>query len=166
MPLNRNVSCTRHMSRPIADVWTFATLVYIVACGVETSDTYAIEEGPVWSFTAFMEKIDRFPYEMPAERKRQVLGGYTSLEVGMSKERALEILGPPDAESFTYNESQGGQLVESGWSYYLTRAERELAHPSDQAVFLHFTPDGALYWATGTNVASLQTIGSPSGDDS
>ena len=45
--------------------------------------------------------------------------------------------------------------------YMLKKADENIADTNDVGVYVFFTPDDKLYWATPLNVEGLKAIGSP-----
>jgi hypothetical protein len=138
-------------------------LISITACNKETP-IQETREDPQYSFTAFLESINTFPYEAPKAKQDKIRSEFPKLSLGMEKKEVEEILGKPDAEFITYDLQKGKEeLIQYSLAYYLYRHEKKLVSDKiDRTVFLYFDANAKLYWAVPTNVESLVQAGGPS----
>ena len=140
----------------------FVLILTIFSCSNENTVSIIIEEGQIYSFSKFIGGISEFPYEAPIYKREKVISGFQNLKVGINKKKTVELLGEPDAESFSYDVTKGRIFKGSSYAYYLSRYEANLANNSyDEGVFIHFDINGKLYWAFSNNIEVLKEIGTP-----
>ena len=120
-------------------------------------------ESEKYSFTRFLEGIERFPYTAQQSKYSRVKEGFKHLSIGMRKIDVKKAMGEPDYEMVHYKQNKNGEeLIYSTWSYSLKRFEKDLGNDDfDEAVVLHFKPNEELYWAFPDKIAGLKSLGGP-----
>lgn len=107
------------------------------------------------------------PYSISAERKEQVVGNYSKLHIGMSLKEVEKLLGKPDFSNplppahLANTPAPIGQRCSDQVAYILKKTSENMSDLQDVAVYLFFSRDGALYWATPQNLPALKGFGSP-----
>lgn len=136
--------------------------IFLFGCKEKVIYTGYDEESQNYKFSEFIKKIQNFPYEAGAEKRKKIMEGVPKLTLGIDKKEVKKFFGEPDAEFFSYNTTKGKTYVGSSWGYYLRRHEAVYANEQyDKTVFLYFDPDEKLYWAHPNNIEALKDIGGP-----
>ena len=137
----------------------------LLASACDTGPEWAMRsyESENYSFTRFIENIERFPYTADQSKLSRVREGFKRLSLGFKKDDVKKIMGEPDFEMLHYKPKQKSEeLIYSTWSYSLKRFESNLGKwDFDVAVVLHFKPNAELYWADPGNIAGLKHLGGP-----
>ena len=105
-----------------------------------------------------------FPYSAPAERRRQVIDGYPSVELGMSAEEVAARLGEPDWGGCHYAKEPPRELIGFSWTYSFRKLDAELVNElEDQGVMVFFDAAGRARWLVPQGVDGLDEKGRPGG---
>jgi len=133
------------------------------ACDTGSKWVMRSYESEKYSFTRFLEGIERFPYTAQQSKYSRVKEGFKHLSIGMRKIDVKKAMGEPDYEMVHYKQNKNGEeLIYSTWSYSLKRFEKDLGNDDfDEAVVLHFKPNEELYWAFPDKIAGLKSLGGP-----
>ena len=133
------------------------------ACDTESKWVMRSQESEKYSFTRFLEGIERFPYAAEQTKYSRVKEGFKRISIGMQKVDVKKVMGEPDYEMVHYKPKQKGeQFIYSTWTYNLKRFEKNLGNSDfDEAVVLHFKPNEELYWALPGKIAGLKSLGGP-----
>lgn len=143
--------------------FALSSVLLVSACDTDSKWVLQSHESEKYSFTRFMKSIEKFPYTADQSKLSRVREGLTRLSLGMRKDDVKKIMGEPDSEMLNYKPRQKSEeLVDSTWTYYLKRFERDLVKEGfDESVVLYFKPNGELYWADPGNIAGLKSLGGP-----
>jgi hypothetical protein len=134
-----------------------------VACDDTARPVLVSQESDRFSFTGFLDGIGKYPYEADQEKQARVIAGFGRLVPGLSMDDVAKSMGNPDAEFLNSISSKtGNKLAYTTWAYYLRRHDRDrFKEGFDQAVFVHFKPNGEVYWADPASTPGLIRVGSP-----
>jgi len=107
------------------------------------------------------------PYLAPGKRKQRILEHYSKLKLQMSLEEVENLLGKadfstprPTARLGTAPEPKE-QQCSNQIAYVVKKSSENMADMEDVAIYLFFSEDSKLYWATPQNLPSLKPLGSP-----
>jgi hypothetical protein len=139
------------------------SMLLVSACDAGTQWVFESQESERYSFTRFIESIEKFPYTADQSKSSRVREGFKRLSLGMKKDEVRKVMGEPDAESLNYKPMRKSkELIYTTWDFYLKRREAKLATDGfDEAIYLYFKPNGELYWADPSNIAELKPLGGP-----
>ena len=106
-------------------------------------------------------------YVAEAKRKQQIIAGYSKLQLNMSQKAVEGVMGKPDYSAAKLKghlataPAPDPPVCPAQFAYILKKDTDNAADLNDEAVFVFFTPEDKLYWATPLNVPALKVIGSP-----
>jgi hypothetical protein len=107
------------------------------------------------------------PYSAPPSRQQELLKDYPKLKLAMSMTEVEGYLGKPDfafgkpiARLATTPEPTDKRCnVET--AYILKKNSENMTDMEDVAIYLFYSRDGKLYWASPQNLPKLKPMGSP-----
>ena len=109
------------------------------------------------------------PYVAAQDRSRKTTTNYPKLKLQMSMSEVEEYLGKPDfaigmpaARLATAPEPTDHQCSVQT-AYIFNKNGENMTDLQDVAIYLFFSRDGKLYWATPQNLPDLKPLGSPNG---
>lgn len=111
------------------------------------------------------------PYVAAQSRQQQLVNEYPKLKSAMSRTDVEKYLGKPDfawgkpmARLKTAPEPTDKRCnIEA--AYVLKKNSENMTDMEDIAIFLFYSRDGKLYWASPQNVPRLKQMGSPTGGE-
>jgi len=111
------------------------------------------------------------PYVAAQDRQQELLNKYPKLKLAMSMTEVEKYLGKPDfawgkpiARLKTAPEPTDKRCnIEA--AYILKKNSENMTDMEDVAIFLFYSRDGKLYWASPQNVPQLKQMGSPTGGE-
>lgn len=138
-------------------------MLFVGACNADTKWVLRTHESEKYSFTRFLESIEKFPYMADEPKFSRVGEGFKQLSLGMRKDDVKKTMGEPDSEMLNYRPlDKSEKLVYSTWSYYLKRFQRDLVNEDfDEAITLYFKANEELYWADPRNISGFKPLGGP-----
>lgn len=72
------------------------------------------------SYKEFVAGVKIFPYEASLSRKDPIIRNYSKLEIGMSKDQIVALIGEPDYSQLSYGpKGPGEKWLGSTWNYFL-----------------------------------------------
>ena|ERR1017187_7598305 len=107
------------------------------------------------------------PYVVDGKRKQQIVGNYQELKLNMSAKQAEMLLGQPDfaaphpAARLSTSPPPAKVNCTNQIAYILKKTNENMADMADVAVYLFFSPEDKLYWASPQNIPELKALGSP-----
>jgi hypothetical protein len=107
------------------------------------------------------------PYFAPGKRKEQILERYSKLKLQMSLEEVEKLLGGPDFSSprpdarLAAAPKPEEQQCSNQFAYIVKKSSENMADVEDVAIYLFFSEDGKLYWASPQNLPNFTPLGSP-----
>jgi outer membrane protein assembly factor BamE (lipoprotein component of BamABCDE complex) len=103
----------------------------------------------------FISSMKNLPYEMPNQRKSHILKNYPNLNVHMTKESVVEILGEPDCSDYLRGKEPPQKYLGSLWLYYLYKDSRLVNEKKDRGIEIFFGTDGKVRWVVPRNIEGL-----------
>jgi hypothetical protein len=106
-------------------------------------------------------------YTATTERKQRVLDDYPKLKLQMLRKEVEKLLGKPDFAEGTpiphlaNAPEPADKRCNLGIVYIVKKNSSNMTDMQDVAVYLSFSRDGKLYWATPQNLPTLKPLGSP-----
>ena len=108
-------------------------------------------------------------------RKQAILSGFEKVKIGMTTGEVEKLMTSPDFERIGRLSGVSGSMTTGRppemdigkgrcwyeWAYYISKSDLNPASSNDVGIFLQFSPDGKLYWASPFNVRGLKQKGSP-----
>jgi len=107
------------------------------------------------------------PYIADEKRKSQIVEGYSKLRLNMSANEVEALMGRPDYSRpkikghLSNAPAPNPPVCNEQFVYMLKKENENLADMNDVGVYVFFTTDDKLYWATPLNLEDLKPIGSP-----
>ena len=107
------------------------------------------------------------PYVAASKRKHQIVGSYHRLKVQMPMDEVERLLGKPDfgRARAPIHLATTPEPTDARCSYDLAYIVRKnggnMVDTEDVAVYLSFSRDAKLLWATPQNLPTLKELGSP-----
>ena len=114
------------------------------------------------TYEEFRASIQSFPYTAPRERRDRIVQGYSTLDVGMTKDNVARVIGEPDYSRLSYG-PKGPRMTWQGssWVYYLSKRD-DGANTRDAIVHVSFNTDDRAVWIKAENIEGLREKGTPS----
>ena len=106
------------------------------------------------------------PYLAPDARKQEILEQYPRLRLQMSLEEVKRLLGKPDfsvphpAARLATTPEPAEEKCSNQVAYVVKKNNENMADMDDVAIYLFFSADGRLSWATPQNLPNLKQLGS------
>jgi hypothetical protein len=101
-----------------------------------------------------------YEYVATAERKKQIVNGFSKLKVGQSREEVRDALGLPDIARPGYSKEYNSRFI--GWSYlYRIRMRSGSPNTNDVCVEVFFDSAGNLMRAVPNHIAGLKEVSGP-----
>jgi hypothetical protein len=111
------------------------------------------------------------PYVAPQSRQQELLNKYPKLKLAMSMTEVEKYLGKPDfgwgkpiARLATAPEPTD-KRCNTETAYIVKKKGENMSDMEDVAIYLFYSRDGKLYWASPLNLPSLKQMGSPTGGE-
>ena len=107
------------------------------------------------------------PYSISSERKERIIGNYAKLTIGMTLEEVERLLGDPDFSNplppprLTNLAEPIGIRCADQVAYIFAKSTENMTDLGDEALYLVFSRNGALYWGAPQNMPTLKQLGSP-----
>jgi hypothetical protein len=112
------------------------------------------------------------PYVAANKRKQQLLENYARLKLEMPQHEVEDLLGKPDFGTarpplhLATAPEPTDHRCSNDLAYIVRKNDGNMIDMEDVAVYLSFSRDGKLFWASPQNIPSLKQLGSPAGRDS
>ena len=111
------------------------------------------------------------PYVAAQGRQQELLNKYPKLKLAMSMTEVEKYLGKPDfaeakptARLATAPEPTDNRCTIQA-AYIVKKNGENMTDMEDVAIYLFYSRDGKLYWASPQNLPSLKQMGSPTGGE-
>lgn len=107
------------------------------------------------------------PYIASAARKQQITDGYSKLKLQMSREEVEKLMGDADYSApkpsghLATAPEPNPPVCSDQLAYLLKKDSVNMADMGDVGIYVFFSPENRLYWATPLNIDSLKPLGSP-----
>jgi|HubBroStandDraft_1064217.scaffolds.fasta_scaffold00003_88 hypothetical protein len=160
-------------------IWFFLTLFGAATCGVLAaqdvqtvvpSDVNCVANQPVYNDWYQQTRLsDGEPYIAPSKRKQRILDNYHGLKLQMPLDEVERLLGKPDFGTarpplhLATAPEPADRGCANDLAYIMRKNNGNMVDTEDVAVYLSFSRDGRLYWATPQNLPTLKPLGSPDG---
>ena len=110
------------------------------------------------------------PYVATEGRKQQILSNYRKLKLHMSFHEVETLLGKPDFGTarpplhLATAPEPKDLRCSNDLAYVVEKKSGSMIDGDDVAVYLSFSREGKLIWATPQNLPNLKQLGTPAGD--
>ena len=101
------------------------------------------------------------PYRVGSTREGALRSAYANIEIGMSRSEVEKVMGKPEFENVMAGGPNGGPRTYciDQWVYIFRKNSAIIIDAGDQAIYLTFSADEKLYWASPQNI-DLKSKGS------
>ena len=94
------------------------------------------------------------PYRIAPGRESAARDAYANVETGMSRSAVEKVMGKPDFENLMTGGPKGkpATFCTDQWVYVFRKDRAIPIDPEDAAIYLSFSAQGQMYWASPQNV--------------
>lgn len=107
------------------------------------------------------------PYLVPSQQRQHVLDQYAKIRLQMSLKEVETFIGKPDFSKplqparLDNTPEPSEQDCSNQLAYIFSKNGENMVDTEDVAIYLFFSEDDKLYWASPQNLPSLKSLGSP-----